>query len=85
MNMLTPTQAGAWLNLSPRMVSAWANEGRIPEDAWTKTPGGRYRFKEPHIRLLANQMREGAEVVTATAPAEIPADVFARNNRGGRC
>jgi len=43
------------LYVSPKTVSRWAKEGKLP---FMKTLGGHRRFPEAKIRELANQLQE---------------------------
>jgi excisionase family DNA binding protein len=45
----------ALLFASPKTVSRWAKEGRLP---FMKTLGGHRRYREPEIRDLAEQLRQ---------------------------
>jgi excisionase family DNA binding protein len=45
------------LHVSPKTVSRWAKEGKLP---YLKTLGGHRRYPEAEIRELANQLREEA-------------------------
>ena len=45
------------LYVSPKTVSRWAKEGRLP---FLKTLGGHRRFPEAEIRELADELREEA-------------------------
>jgi excisionase family DNA binding protein len=45
------------LYVSPKTVSRWAKEGKLP---FMKTLGGHHRYSEAEIRELANQLREDA-------------------------
>jgi len=45
------------LYVSPKTVSRWAKEGRLP---FLKTLGGHRRYPEAEIRELADQLREEA-------------------------
>ena len=45
------------LHVSPKTVSRWAKEGRLP---FLKTLGGHRRFPEAEIRELAEELREEA-------------------------
>jgi len=45
------------LHVSPKTVSRWAKEGRLP---FLKTLGGHRRFPEAEIRELAAELREEA-------------------------
>ncbi len=43
------------LHVSPKTVSRWAKEGKLP---FLKTLGGHRRYPESEIRQLANELRE---------------------------
>jgi excisionase family DNA binding protein len=43
------------LHVSPKTVSRWAKEGKLP---FLKTLGGHRRYPEVKIRELANELRE---------------------------
>ena len=43
------------LHVSPKTVSRWAKEGKLP---FLKTLGGHRRYPEAQIRELANDLRE---------------------------
>ena len=43
------------LHVSPKTVSRWAKEGKLP---FMKTLGGHRRYPEAKIRELANQLRQ---------------------------
>jgi excisionase family DNA binding protein len=43
------------LHVSPKTVSRWAKEGKLP---FLKTLGGHRRYPEERIRELANELRE---------------------------
>jgi excisionase family DNA binding protein len=45
------------LYVSPKTVSRWAKEGRLP---FLRTLGGHRRFPEAEIRELAEELREEA-------------------------
>jgi excisionase family DNA binding protein len=45
------------LYVSPKTVSRWAKEGKLP---FLRTLGGHRRYPEAEIRELANQLREEA-------------------------
>jgi excisionase family DNA binding protein len=45
------------LHVSPKTVSRWAKEGKLP---FMKTLGGHHRYPEAEIRELADQLREEA-------------------------
>ena len=47
------------LSVSPKTVSRWAKEGRLP---FLKTLGGHRRYPEAEIRDLAEELRE--DVIT---------------------
>lgn len=52
---LTASQAAALLQVSPKTVSRWAKEGKLP---FMKTLGGHRRYPEAEIRELVNQLRQ---------------------------
>ena len=56
---LTASQAAALLQVSPKTVSRWAKEGKLP---FLKTLGGHRRYPEAEIRELAEELREEATV-----------------------
>jgi len=43
------------LHVSPKTVSRWAKEGKLP---FMKTLGGHRRYPEAEIRKLAEELRE---------------------------
>ena len=45
------------LHVSPKTVSRWAKEGKLP---YLKTLGGHRRYPEAEIRELASELREEA-------------------------
>ena len=45
------------LSVSPKTVSRWANEGKLP---FLKTLGGHRRYPEAEIRDLAEELRQDA-------------------------
>ena len=45
------------LHVSPKTVSRWAKEGKLP---FLKTLGGHRRYPEAEIRELAKELREEA-------------------------
>jgi excisionase family DNA binding protein len=45
------------LHVSPKTVSRWAKEGKLP---YLKTLGGHRRYPESEIRDLATELREEA-------------------------
>lgn len=51
---LTASQAAALLQVSPKTVSRWAKEGRLP---FLKTLGGHRRYPEAEIRELAAELQ----------------------------
>ena len=54
---LTASQAAALLQVSPKTVSRWAKEGKLP---FLKTLGGHRRYPEAEIRELVSELREEA-------------------------
>ena len=48
-------QVAAILHVSPKTVSRWAKEGKLP---FLKTLGGHRRYPESKIRELAESLRE---------------------------
>jgi excisionase family DNA binding protein len=52
---LLTTEVADILHVSPKTVSRWAKEGKLP---FLKTLGGHHRYPEAEIRELANQLRE---------------------------
>jgi excisionase family DNA binding protein len=54
---LRTTQVADILHVSPKTVSRWAKEGRLP---FLKTLGGHRRYPEAEIRDLAEGLREEA-------------------------
>jgi excisionase family DNA binding protein len=51
------------LHVSPKTVSRWAQEGKLP---FLKTLGGHRRYPEAKIRELANDLREEPEETTTS-------------------
>jgi len=51
---LYPAEVADILHVSPKTVSRWAKEGRLP---FLKTLGGHRRYPEAEIRGLANQLQ----------------------------
>jgi excisionase family DNA binding protein len=51
---LHPAEVADLLHVSPKTVSRWATEGRLP---FLKTLGGHRRYPEAEIRELANQLQ----------------------------
>ena len=56
-NYLRTAQVAALLYVSPKTVSRWAKEGKLP---FLKTLGGHRRYPEAGIRELAEELREEA-------------------------
>ena len=54
---LQPAEVADILHVSPKTVSRWAKEGRLP---FLKTLGGHRRYPEAEIRDLAEGLREEA-------------------------
>ena len=54
---LRTAQVADLLYVSPKTVSRWAKEGKLP---FLKTLGGHRRFPEAEIRELAAELREEA-------------------------
>jgi len=54
-NYLTTSGAAAILHVSPKTVSRWAKEGRLP---CMRTFGNHARFSEREIRALYESLRE---------------------------
>ena len=52
---LRTAQVADILHVSPKTVSRWAQEGKLP---FLKTLGGHRRYPETKIRELANDLRE---------------------------
>jgi excisionase family DNA binding protein len=52
---LRAAQVADILHVSPKTVSRWAQEGKLP---FLKTLGGHRRYPEAEIRELANYLRE---------------------------
>jgi excisionase family DNA binding protein len=51
---LHPAEVADILHVSPKTVSRWAKEGKLP---FLKTLGGHRRYPEAEIRELANQLQ----------------------------
>ena len=60
---LHPAEVADILHVSPKTVSRWAKEGKLP---FLKTLGGQRRYPEAEIRELANQL----QVPTTTAAVD---------------
>jgi excisionase family DNA binding protein len=52
---LLPAEVAELLSVSPKTVSRWAKEGKLP---FLKTLGGHRRYPEAEIRELVNQLRQ---------------------------
>ena len=52
---LRTSEVADLLHVSPKTVSRWAKEGKLP---FLKTLGGHRRYPEQEIRQLANDLRE---------------------------
>jgi excisionase family DNA binding protein len=52
---LRAAEVGQILSVSPKTVSRWAKEGKLP---FMKTLGGHRRYPAANIRELAEQLRE---------------------------
>ena len=52
---LLPAEVADLLSVSPKTVSRWAKEGKLP---FMKTLGGHRRYPEAEIRELVNQLRQ---------------------------
>jgi excisionase family DNA binding protein len=53
------------LHVSPKTVSRWAKEGKLP---FLKTLGGHRRYPEAKIRELAEELREEAMTEAVQSP-----------------
>lgn len=53
---LRAAEAAAYLNVSPKTVSRWAKEGKVPHIV---TLGGHRRFPKAEIERLAARLRAG--------------------------
>jgi excisionase family DNA binding protein len=56
-NHLRAAEVADILHVSPKTVSRWAKEGKLP---FLKTLGGHRRYPETEIRELAEDLREEA-------------------------
>ena len=52
---LTASQAAALLQVSPKTVSRWAKEGKLP---FVRTLGGHRRYPDSEIRALVDSLSE---------------------------
>jgi len=59
---LRAAEAAVYLNVSPKTVSRWAKEGKVPHIV---TLGGHRRFPRQEIERLAKQLSAGAEAYRA--------------------
>jgi excisionase family DNA binding protein len=57
LSYLRTAEAADILYVSPKTVSRWAKEGKLP---FLKTLGGHRRYPEAEIRELATELREEA-------------------------
>jgi excisionase family DNA binding protein len=55
---LTAAQVADVLHVSPKTVSRWAKEGKLP---YMRTLGGHRRYPEREIRAIADGLRENIE------------------------
>lgn len=55
---LRAAEAAAFLNVSPKTVSRWAKEGKVPHIV---TLGGHRRFARQEIERLARQLATGED------------------------
>jgi excisionase family DNA binding protein len=53
-NFLLTAEVADILHVSPKTVSRWAKEGKLP---FLKTLGGHRRYPEAEIRQLANKLQ----------------------------
>ena len=52
---LLPAEVAELLSVSPKTVSRWAKEGKLP---FMKTLGGHRRYPEAQIRQLLEELRQ---------------------------
>ena len=52
---LLPAEVAELLSVSPKTVSRWAKEGKLP---FMKTLGGHRRYPEAEIRQLVDELRQ---------------------------
>lgn len=50
---MTPAEVAAVFRVDPKTVTRWAAAGKITA---IKTPGGRRRFKEGHVRKFLQEL-----------------------------
>ncbi|HYY77940.1 MAG TPA: BldC family transcriptional regulator [Actinomycetes bacterium] len=55
---LTASQAAALLQVSPKTVSRWAKEGKLP---YVRTLGGHRRYPDSEIRALVETLSQAPE------------------------
>jgi excisionase family DNA binding protein len=55
LSYLRPAEVADLLSVSPKTVTRWAKEGKLP---FMKTLGGHHRYPEAEIRELAEELRE---------------------------
>jgi excisionase family DNA binding protein len=65
---LTASQAAALLQVSPKTVSRWAKEGKLP---FVRTLGGHRRYPDSEIRALVDSLSE--QPVGESGPGAKPA------------
>jgi excisionase family DNA binding protein len=58
---LTTSQVAGILHVSPKTVSRWAKEGRLPHQ---KTLGGHRRYPERQVRELAENLKQEVTAVS---------------------
>lgn len=52
-DVLTVAEASALLRVDPKTIQRWIREGRLPENAWVRTPGGHaYRLHRWWVRQM---------------------------------
>jgi excisionase family DNA binding protein len=56
---LRAAEAAAYLNVSPKTVSRWAKEGKVPHIV---TLGGHRRFPRNEIQRLARELSSGQRI-----------------------
>jgi excisionase family DNA binding protein len=66
---LYPAEAAAILHVSPKTVTRWAKEGKLP---FLKTLGGHRRYPEREIRQLADRLTTVVVPASAELRAYIP-------------
>ena len=58
---LLAAEVGSLLHVSPKTVSRWAKEGKLP---YARTLGGHRRFPGAHIREIADRLSASTESVS---------------------